>query len=200
MKTHRIKTICLTFLFAILMPVFPLYADKNDLTVRKSVGRVLLNSKDGNPFRIQEGNYPYTKGMEILTLSEGQIVLKIKDDYEVRLKEDSIVRFGSGKSIFFSRGTIGIKSSLNPVIFKTPHLEGKLNKGTIVIKTNPILTRICLIDGELEVEKAGKSIKMSKGSEIAASDTKLSQEYKRTAELRFTWYWKENPEEEPTFN
>lgn len=73
----------------------------------------------------------------------------------------------------------------------------RMSPGVMVIKSNSVMTRVCMIKGNavLRLASAAETI-LPEGHEIAASTGRLSKPYKMSDELRYTWYWVE-PEKEP---
>jgi len=160
-------------------------------------GRVFMQNEEGGPFTLKPGTYKGSKSAGILTFNHGQAVCSLGENEELRLKEETLVTIKASDSFVVRKGTAGFRLKNGKVV--TRHLKVLLSDATIVVKVNPIITRICVIKGTAKVQKAlNDEIELKKGFEVAASILKLSKAYKRTAELRFTWYWTV-PEKEPSF-
>ncbi len=187
-------------LFFLFMPTVLVFGDSlpEKLLAQKIVGKVLIHSADKSPYSLQEGEYQIKDVNGIFALNDGQGIFKLGDDFRFRLKEDSTIQISNLGKVEISRGVGGFSIGETPKIIRTPHFEVSGSNCIIVIKANPILTRICVIKGEVEISKATEKIRLKSGEEIAASDNKFSKIYTKTAELRFAWYWVE-PDKEPSF-
>ena len=170
---------------------------EKELCVAFTKGQVFMQQNQANPFAIMPGKYKLANEIGILTFNNGQIIFNIASQTEVRLKEESLISLkGSDDLLTVRKGKVGFKMETGIVI--TPHFKLHLQNATVVVKVNPVLSRVCVLKGSVKVEKYDETITLKKDLEIAASALKLSRPYKRTAELRFAWYWVA-PEKEPSF-
>ncbi len=192
MLTKIFKT-SLLFLFFFNLQI----ASAFEITVKHLSGRVFQKHTSADPYAISEGKYQLSSETSILTFLDGQFFAETEDKIEVRMKEESIVSF-TGKSEFEARkGVVGFKNLSGSILIKTPHVDFKLNEGIVVIKSNSVITRICIIKGNCLFERALGSIKLQEGQEIAFAGGKTSIPYKMSDELRYTWYWVD-PSKEPS--
>lgn len=161
-------------------------------------GRVYYKNRDEQPFSLTSGEYQFATGTSLLTFIDGQCYVMINKNLEMRMKEEAIAAFPDPGNIALRKGLIGFKSDNEKIIIDAVHLKVELDDGLCVIKSNPVLTRVCLIKGTARI-KQGKMIatELKPGFEIAASVGNLSKPYKYSDELRYTWYWLA-PEKEPS--
>lgn len=192
------RQITLTVLLVLLATLA--YADNNDLNLVSTMvrGKVFQKIDSAQLFQLQTGKYALPTGTVVLTYFDGQCFLEKAKNFELRLKEDSSMCFISSSSFELRKGTMGIKNASYPIAINTPHLNIEFDDAMVVIKVNPVLTRVCVIRGKAEVwqGKSRDKISVSVNQEIAAAPGRVSKPYPRSDELRFTWYWVE-PAKEP---
>lgn len=173
----------------------------NYLNVVYSSGSVKLLKNLSGPFQIDTHKYYIPDESRIITQSDGELIANKEDWLQIRLKPETSVLLSNISSAYIDRGTAGIRVSNNDYSLSSSHLQIKSIDGIIVVKVNPILTRVCIIRGTAVVkhQKTGKSKTLKADMEIAASQLYLSDKYHRTDEMRFVWYWV-SPDKEPAFN
>lgn len=153
------------------------------------------------PFLLCKSRFDFSARGKIMTSSDGQVVCNYNNLGQVRLKEDSNVKTSFPNCFNVTKGIVGFNThALSKLALITSHMEVKVYENSIIIvKVNPIITRICVVKGKALVVKNNKIILVNSGCEIAASKKQLSKIYKHTNELRYTWYWTE-PDKEPSYN
>lgn len=168
-----------------------------DFEVTMVRGRVFRKETDDQPFSLEPGIYQIGSATSLLTFVDGQCYLQLGKKLELRMKEEAIVAFSDHGDLMVRKGLVGFRSDATPAQIKTLHLNVELEDGLLVIKSNSILTRVCLIKGRARVRQGNApAVELKEGQEIAAAPGRLSQPYDRSDELRFTWYWV-TPDKEP---
>ncbi|MBU1107909.1 MAG: hypothetical protein KKB51_14645 [Candidatus Riflebacteria bacterium] len=151
-------------------------------------GRVFRKSPDTEPFDSKPGQYRVPFSTSIITFVDGQCFMQVSGS-ELRLKQETILSLSALHSFELRQGLAGFKAGSEKLLLNTAHLKVELVDAIVVVKTNPALTRVCVVKGQVTVAQ-GKSIAVVKaGEEIAAAPQRFSQVYKQSDELRFTWYW-----------
>lgn len=189
----------------ILLAVFVAF-ELNAQTVAKSFldigfvkGKAFWKHPENSPFELNQGQLAFQPGMTVLTFFNGQCFFEVDDEIEVRMKEDSLVAIYQKNSLEVRKGLVGFRGSGKKLGISTPHASLLLETGTIVIKTNPVLTRITVVKGSVllvDRNHAGR-VRIDAGKEVAVGGGKYSKFYAQTAELRYAWYWVE-PSKEPS--
>lgn len=160
-------------------------------------GRVFRKEADDQPFALEPGGYKISSATSLLTFVDGQCYLQMGKNLELRMKEEAILALSDHNDLMVRKGLVGFRSVAAPIQIKTLHLNVEFADGLLVIKSNSILTRVCLIKGTARVRQGNAAaVELKEGQEIAAAPGKLSQPYERSDELRFTWYWV-TPDKEP---
>jgi len=168
-----------------------------EVTIKFLGGRVFIKPAASDPFSITEGKYQLASGTSILTFLDGQFIGETEEKVDIRMKEETIVSFSSVDEFDVRKGVAGFKNNSGSRQINTPHVTVSLQTGVLVIKSNSVLTRICLIKGNAFLKRGNNELMvLPEGQEIAASLGKISRPYKMSDELRYTWYWVE-PEKEP---
>lgn len=179
-------------LFSLLLVCLPAKIMAADLDVDFVRGRVFYKTEGESPFSLKTGKLPWREGLTLLSFFDGQCFVKNIESAEIRLKEDSLVFFKKVNICEIRKGLVGIKATgAQTVEVSTPHAVLEMDKGTLVIKTCPILTRICVIDGAVMLKnpKYGQKTLIKAGHEVAAGSGMYSKLYRFTDELRYSWYW-----------
>lgn len=167
-----------------------------EVSIEYLAGRVFLKPADSDPFGITAGKYRLASGTSILTFVDGQLIGETLDKVDVRMKEETIVAFLDTADFEVRKGVAGFKNQQDSIQINTPHVMVKRSEGIIVIKSNSVLTRICIIKGSALLRLASESeTLLPEGHEIAAAAGRLSKPYKMSDELRYTWYWVEADKE-----
>lgn len=151
-------------------------------------GRVFRKSPDSEPFDSKPGQYRVAGSTSIITLVDGQCFMLVNES-ELRLKQETILSLSSTHSYELRQGLAGFKTGSETVLLNTPHLKVALADAIVVVKTNPVLTRVCVIKGQVSVAQGKSTVVVKAGQEIAAAPQRLSRLYQHSDELRFTWYW-----------
>lgn len=176
------------------------FAENNQLNLVSTLvrGKVYHKSDIAPVYQLTVGQNVIPSGTVILSYLDGQCFFQRDKTLDLRLKEDSNLAFVASSSFELRKGIMGVKIASYPVLVTTPHLKIELADALVVIKVNPVLTRVCVIRGKAVVwqGKSRDKIVVSVNNEIAAAPGRLSKLYPRSDELRFTWYWVE-PEKEP---
>lgn len=181
----------LLFIMIISSQIVMAGENTNFIDVNYTVGQVYWSHDGSELFVLQKSVNKYFDRCKILTFSDGQAICEYDNKINIRLKQDSGVETTQTDYFHITKGTVGVRTSASSTVcLSTPKLEIKLYKNSIVVvKETPVITRVCLVKGKALIEKDNKMTLVNKGFEIAASNKYLSKTYKKTAELRFTWYW-----------
>ncbi|HNS08501.1 MAG TPA: hypothetical protein PKN29_02315 [Candidatus Ozemobacteraceae bacterium] len=145
------------------------------------------------------GKTGIVNGASVLTFADGIAVISVAEHTELRMREDSTMAFPASNSYELRKGMIGIKHSGPISQLATPHVMTDFTETLAVIKCTPVLTRICVIKGSMNVWQGRnlEKITLRAGQEIAAGQGRLSQPYPFTDDLRYAWYWTD-PDKEPS--
>lgn len=162
-------------------------------------GRVFLKSGAENLYALTMGKTEVLCGASILTFGDGIAIISAAEHTEFRMREDSTLAFPASNSYELRKGMTGINHSGNLSLLATPHVMTDFTEALAVVKCTPILTRICVIKGSMNVWQGRnlEKITVRAGQEIAAGQGRLSQPYPFTDDLRYAWYWTA-PEKEPS--
>jgi len=162
-------------------------------------GRVFLKSGTENLYALTMGKTEVLCGASILTFGDGIAIISAAEHTEFRMREDSTLAFPASNSYELRKGMTGINHSGNLSLLATPHVMTDFTEALAVVKCTPILTRICVIKGSMNVWQGRnlEKITVRAGQEIAAGQGRLSQPYPFTDDLRYAWYWTA-PEKEPS--
>lgn len=166
-----------------------------ELNLGFACGRLFFNSPDEEPFAAKTGQYRVPDLTSIITLDDGQCFIKF-GNFEVRLKQETILAITDRHSLELRRGLAGFKADSELLKLKTAHLALEFSNALVVVKANPVMTRVCVVKGSAVVTQGRQLLNLKAGQEIAAAPQRLSKTYQQSDELRFTWYWVE-PEKEP---
>lgn len=136
------------------------------------------------------------------TGNDGQLYINKVNDFELRLKQDSIVKISDNPlaltdELEIKNGTIGLKVASDTLYIKTKFADVRLRNATIIIKVSEFLVRLCVIKGTAIFIYKSNFIPVNEGFEIAASKDKFSNIYKYLDDLRYVWYWT-TPDKEPS--
>lgn len=151
-------------------------------------GRVFIKSPDKEPFESHLGQYQVPSSTSIISLADGQCFMR-EGDSELRTKQETILTFLDEKKYELRQGLAGFKIGSATIRLTTAHLSLEISDAVVVIKTNPVLTRVCVVKGRAVVTQGKSTTTVPAGQEIAAAPQRLSSVYKQSDELRFTWYW-----------
>jgi hypothetical protein len=195
------KNLCLAFfgLFCLCLSSLTA-ADKRLINVEMVTGRAYWKTAQKSPYILKPGKLSYAAGLTILTIFDGQCFFSLGPEMEVRMKQDSLVVLRNN-FIEIRKGTVGIayaSQEQNLSVF-SPHADFEIASGTVVIKSNPALSRISIIKGSAYVvnKRQKDKLLLTAGEELAAGSGMYSKIYKQTAELRYSWYWVD-PSKEPS--
>ena len=162
-------------------------------------GRVFLKSGSDSLYSLNVGKNEISGGASVLTFADGIVFISVAEGTEFRMREDSTLAFPASSSYELRKGLTGIKHSGATALLATPHVMTDFTDALAVIKCTPVLTRICVIKGSINVWQGRnlEKIAVKAGREIAAGQGRLSQPYPFTDDLRYAWYWTA-PEKEPS--
>ncbi len=162
-------------------------------------GQLYINKNS----EIKESEKTNSKNINNQIITSDSIAVEtIKTDYELRLKQNSIVKISNNPlaltdELEFEKGIIGLKVASDTLLIRTDFADIRLRNATVTIRKTDFLIRLCVIKGTAIFIKKANFISVEEGNEIAASKDKLSQIYKYLDDLRYVWYWK-SPLEEPS--
>lgn len=151
-------------------------------------GRVFINSPDKEPYEATAGQHLLPFSTSLITFVDGQCFFNAGET-EVRLKQETILALTDRPGYELRQGLAGFKTGSDTVTLTTAHLTAQFANAVLVVKTNPVMTRLCVVKGSALVRQGRQSATVAAGHEIAAAPQRLSQEYRHSDELRFTWYW-----------
>lgn len=193
-----LKKFVLLFILGLFSFAAQAETDSSFLVIDYVKGKAFWKYNHSSPFEIKPGKIHFKKGLTLLTIFDGHCFVSDQAK-EMRLKENSLLFFKKKDLVEVRKGIIGLKNDSGNLKIKTPHAYLELHKGTIVIKTTPILTRISVVKGEVLLfnKKRNSKVAISRGEEVAAGSGMFSKIYKQTNELRYSWYWVE-PSREPS--
>ncbi len=163
-------------------------------------GRAYYKNEGGQPYTLKTGKIDLFNRLTIMTFYDGQCFLSSSANVEFRLKEDSLVFFQSSDTCEIRKGLVGIRSqSEKPVRINTPHLLMEAQNATLVVKCCPVLTRLCVLKGNVVLinPRFNQKTLIKAGQEIAAGSGMYSKLYDFNDDLRYAWYWVE-PLREPS--
>ena len=134
------------------------------------------------------------------TEKDGQLFLQKSDDFELRLKQNTVVTLSKNPlaltdELLLKKGLIGVKVLSDTLLIKTDFADLRLRNATVTVRVTDHLVRVCVIEGTAIFIKGTNFIPVEAGNEIAASKDKLSKIYKYLDDLRYVWYWKPFDEE-----
>jgi len=174
-------------------------ADRPVLNFSFLRGRVFLKSGSESLYALTMGKTGIVNGASVLTFADGIAIISAAERTEFRLREDSTLSFPASNSYELRKGMTGIKHAGPLALLATPHAMIDFTDSLAVVKCTPVLTRICIIKGSMNVWQGRnlEKITLRAGQEIAAGQGRLSQPYPFTDDLRYAWYWTE-PEKEPS--
>lgn len=135
------------------------------------------------------------------TGNDGQMYVMKKEDFEIRLKQDTSVSisdspFALTDELVLDKGIMGLKVASDTLFLKTPFANIRMRNATVVVRVSDNLVRICVIKGSCVVMQKTNIVLLEMGKEIAASKNQLSKQYKYLDDLRYVWYWT-TPDKEP---
>ena len=136
------------------------------------------------------------------TSNDGQLYIQKDNDFELRLKQNSIVSVLNNPlaltdELELKKGVIGLKVASDTLLIKTSFGDIRLRNATVTLKLSEHMVRLCINEGTAIFIKKANFVPVNAGSEIASSKDKLSSIYKYLDDLHYVWYWK-SPEEEPS--
>ena len=197
MKKYTLSIILLVFVF--YSHTLFSFCSNHFLYIRYSIGQSYYSHDGSNVFSLKEASYGFFDRCKILTFLDGQVICDYDKKVNIRLKQDSAFESHQDKCFSVNKGTVGFWTKGIDISVSTPKVNVKVyDNSIVVVKETSVLTRICVVKGKALVVKGDKQIIVNQNQEIAASKNYLSKKYKRTAELRFTWYWT-SPSKEPCF-
>lgn len=158
-------------------------------------GRAFINSSDKEPYELRAGQHRLPPSTSLITLFDGQCFLNAGEN-EIRLKQETILALPDRQKYELRQGLAGFKTGSDTIMLTTAHLAAEFADAVVVVKANPILTRLCVVKGVVTVIQGRQSATVPAGQEIAAAPQRLSKLYRHSDELRFTWYWVD-PAREP---
>ncbi|MGM0598251.1 MAG: hypothetical protein ACQETH_00420 [Candidatus Rifleibacteriota bacterium] len=165
-------------------------SDYSYLNVDFVKGNAFWKYQQTSPFEIKPGKIQLKKGLTLLTIFDGHCFVSDQEK-EIRLKESSLLVFKEKEQVEIRKGIVGIKNDSGNLKITIPHAYLEMQKGIVVIKTNPILTRISVVKGEVFLfnKEHNSKVVIAKGKEVAAGGGMFSKFYQQTNELRYSWYW-----------
>ena len=173
------------------------------LTYLLLTNSIVLASKNLDDYKllVNIGSYTVESGF-FETANDGQLYIQKKDDFELRIKQNSIVSvldnpLALTDELELKKGLIGVKVASDTLLIKTKFGDIRLRNATVTIKLSDHMVRLCVNEGTAIFIKKANFVPVKAGSEIAASKDKLSNIYKYLDDLHYVWYWK-TPEEEPS--
>lgn len=186
-----VKGLCFLLLIASLIGNQFCNAAEKTVNAKFVRGKVYWKFFQKPPFELKPGRIGLTSDLTILSFFDGQCFLDLPEGAEVRLKEDSVVVAHYDGAIEVRKGIVGIQAKKLPVNVTTLHAKLRIEDGTVVIKSNSIMTRISVVKGGVYLinEAQRDRVLISAGKEVAVSGGMYSKIYDQTAELRYTWYW-----------
>ncbi|GAB4282162.1 MAG: hypothetical protein Kow0029_27630 [Candidatus Rifleibacteriota bacterium] len=197
MRNYYLKLRIILLLTGILISRVSFCAGNSGLKADFVRGRVCWKTSAGSPFELKPGALIESSDLTIFTYFDGQCFLKYNQTGEIRLKEDAVLVVKYPEKVEIRKGTIGLRNIEGELKVETPHVKLHLSNGIIVVKTNPVLTRVCVIKGTvklLTIDESSSTI-VRAGKEFAAAKNIYSKLYEFTDELRYTWYWVEAAKE-----
>ena len=173
-------------------------AEQIEIDISHVSGRAYFNHDSHEPFEINPGRYNKINHSRILTMQNGLLFMKLKPEIDLRMKEDTVLSLDSHELLHLRKGVAGVSAQVG-VMISTPHAHITFSDATVVIKVNPVLSRICVIKGSAIVthDHNPESIELVDEQEVAVAGIEISSVYLRTDELRYAWYWVE-PDKEPS--
>ena len=163
-------------------------AENIEFDMRFVRGRVFIKSPDKEPFESHLGQYQVPSSTSIISLADGQCFIQ-EGDSELRTKQETVLTLLDEQKYELRQGLAGCRIGSATIRLTTAHLSLELSDAIVVIKTNPVLTRVCVVKGRAAATQGKSTIVVPAGHEIAAAPQRLSSVYKQSDELRFTWYW-----------
>ena len=156
------------------------------------------NPEDFDPY-VRVGECTIDSGY-FETKDDGQLYVLKKDDFELRLKQNTIVSVSKNPlaltdELEIKSGIAGLMVASDTLYIKTPFADMRLRNAKVTIRVTKNLVRLCVIEGTAIFIKNSNFVSISAGNEIAASKDKLSKTYKYLDDLRYAWYWKKATEE-----
>lgn len=176
----------------------PAVAQQVAIEVTHASGRAYFNHDSHEPFEVNCGRYSTINHSRILTMQNGLVFMQLNPEIDLRMKENTVLAIDSSDLLHLRKGVAGV-SAQTSMIISTPHAHVSLNDATVVIKVNPVLSRICVIKGNAIVtqDRNPQSLQLTTEEEVAVAGNEMSSVYLRTDELRYAWYWVE-PDKEPS--
>ena len=166
-----------------------------ELTMSFARGRAFINSPEKEPYEARAGQHLLPGMTSLVTLADGQCFFTAGDS-ETRLKQETILALTGNRQYELRQGLVGFKTASDTIKLTTAHCAAEFSNAIVVVKSNPVLTRLCVVKGSVLVIQGRQSAIVPAGQEIAAAPQRLSKVYRHSDELRFTWYWVE-PDKEP---
>ncbi|KAF1083634.1 MAG: hypothetical protein GQF41_0412 [Candidatus Rifleibacterium amylolyticum] len=158
-------------------------------------GRSFINSPEKEPYEVKAGQHLLPSSTSLITFVDGQCFLKVGES-EIRLKQETILALSGKHKYELRQGLAGFKTGSDTIMLTTAHLAAEFADAVVVVKANPVMTRLCVVKGVVTVIQGRQSATVPAGQEIAAAPQRLSKLYRHSDELRFTWYWVD-PSKEP---
>ncbi|PKL46364.1 MAG: hypothetical protein CVV42_16750 [Candidatus Riflebacteria bacterium HGW-Riflebacteria-2] len=179
----------LAWLFALLVPLPVLSQTEMPALAMDFVrGRVFFNSPDNEPYEARVGQHLISSSTSLITLVDGQCFFTAGEG-ETRLKQETILALTGRQQYELRQGLAGFKTASAAMLLTTAHCAAEFSNAIVVVKANPVLTRLCVVKGSVLVKQGRQSATVPAGHEIAAAPQRLSKIYRHSDELRFTWYW-----------
>ena len=181
----KIKLLYSIFIICFLFSFQTLYAAKNNPEDYKIIVKVGACNVESGLFE---------------TRNDGQLYIQKEDDFELRLKQNSLVSIPKNPlaltdELAIRKGTVGLKVASDTLLIKTAFADVRLRNATVTIRVTDHLVRLCVTEGTAIFIKKANFIPVKAGFEIAASKDKLSTIYKYLDDLHYVWYWKPFDEE-----
>lgn len=203
LKSFAASALLCTLIFCFKTAAFAKEPIKQKAILCFSMGKIYLTQSinGAESHTLQKGEILPDNYASLCTDSDSQAFFEMNNGLELRLKEKTKIDILNKNKYLLQTGTAGfkLKAPKDKRYVKTAFLSAILARGIFVVKTNPCLTRLCVVKGSASIRLNGskKLVEINAGQEIAAAPNQLSVPYKYTDDLRYAWYWAA-PEKEPS--
>lgn len=200
MKSYLKSCVKYTLIIMLWLLLQPVMAQEIIVDVTHVSGRAYFNHDLHEPFEVNPGRHSKINYSRILTMNNGLVFMQLNPEVDLRMKENTVLSLDSHELLHLRKGVAGV-SAKSKIHISTPQAHISLIDATVVVKVNPVLSRICVIKGEAIVtqDRNSQSIELTAGQELAVAGNEISSVYLRTDELRYAWYWVD-PDKEPSMN